>query len=94
MDQSVIISHHTPKGENKRTELMKMVGNNTYYFNSQEGVTPADHNVQYDYNKAVSDTFYGDYDMAEARLEIENPKSLNEYLEDITGHYIEGVNNW
>lgn len=73
---------------------MKMIGNNTYYFNSQEGVTPADHNVKYDYDKAVSDTFYGDYDMAEARLEIENPKPLNEYLEDITGHYVEGVSNW
>lgn len=90
-DQSISLII-TPKG--KRTELMKMVGNNTYYFNSQEGVTPADHNVQYDYDKAVSDTFYGDYNMAEARLEIENPKSLNEYLEDITGHYVEGVNNW
>lgn len=71
-----------------------MVGHNTYYFNSQEGVTTADHNVQYDYDKAVSDSDLGDYDMAEARLEIENPKPLNEYLEDITGHYVEGVNNW
>ena len=71
-----------------------MVGHNTYYFNSQEGVTPADHNVQYDYDKAVSDSDLGDYDMAEARLEIDNPKPLNEYLEDIAGHYVEGVNNW
>jgi hypothetical protein len=73
---------------------MKIVGNNTYYFNSKEGVIPADHAVKYDYDKAVSDTFYGDYDMAEARLEIENPKSLDEYLENIEGHYIEGVSNW
>lgn len=54
---------------------MEMTGHNTYYFNSQEGVTPANHNVKYDYDKAVSDTFYGDYDMAEARLEIENRES-------------------
>ena len=67
---------------------------NTYYYNVAEGVTPADHNVQYDYCKLVSDADLGDYHMAEARLEVENPKSLNEYLEDITGHYVEGVDSW
>ena len=67
---------------------------NTYYYNVPAGVTPADHNVQYDYCKVVSDAYLGNYHMAEARLEVENPKSLNEYLEDITGHYVEGVDNW
>lgn len=66
---------------------------NTYHFNVPEGVTPSDHDVQYDY-KVVSDADLGDYYMAEARLEINNPKSLDEYLEDITEHYVEGVDSW
>lgn len=68
--------------------------NDTYYLNVTQGVTPSDHNVKYDIDKTVSDSDLGDYSVAEARLEIENPKSLGEYLEDITGHYVEGVDSW
>ena len=78
--------------KNKTIEMIKTT-HNTYHFNVPEGVTPSDHDIQYDY-KTVSDADLGDYYMAEARLEVTNPKSLDEYLEDITGHYVEGVNDW
>ena len=67
---------------------------NTYYYNVPAGVTPADHNVQYDYRRLVSDIELGDYYRAEARLTINHAKTVDEYLEDITGHYVEGVDSW
>ena len=66
----------------------------TYHYNVLGGVTPADHNIQYDLDVIVSDTDRGDYHRGVARLEIENAKSFNEYLEDISGHYVEGVGSW
>lgn len=66
----------------------------TYHYNVLGGVTPADHNIQYDLDVIVSDTDRGDYHRGVARLEIENQKSFDEYLEDISGHYVEGVNSW
>lgn len=66
---------------------------NTYYYNVAEGVTPADHDVKYDYYVPVMCT-EGDYIKATARLEIEHTKTVAEYLEDITGHYVEGVDGW
>lgn len=66
----------------------------TYHYNVLGGVTPADHNIQYDLDVIVSDTDRGDYHRGVARLEIENQKSFNEYLEDISGHYVEGVGSW
>ena len=67
---------------------------NTYHYNVLGGVTPADHNVHYDRNELVTDADLGNYRRGVARLEIENPKSFNEYLEDVSGHYVEGVNSW
>lgn len=66
----------------------------TYHYNVLGGVTPADHNIRYDLDVIVSDTDRGDYHRGVARLEIENQKSFDEYLEDISGHYVEGVNSW
>lgn len=66
----------------------------TYHYNVLGGVTPADHNIQYDLDVIVSDTDRGDYHRGVARLEIENKKSFDEYLEDISGHYVEGVDSW
>lgn len=66
----------------------------TYHYNVLGGVTPADHNIQYDLDVIVSDTDRGDYHRGVARLEIENQKSFDEYLKDISGHYVEGVNSW
>lgn len=65
---------------------------NTYYFNAVNGVTPADHDIAYDINWCWGEG--GNYNIASARLEIENGKSYNEYLEDISGHYVEGVKSW
>ena len=73
---------------------METTKRNTYYYNSPKGVTPADHDVKYDYCKTVSDADLGDYDVAEARLEIKNAKTVAEYLDDIAGHYVEGVKSW
>ena len=67
---------------------------NTYHYNVLGGVTPADHNIQYDLDVIVSDTDRGDYHRGVARLEIENKKSFSEYLEDVSGHYVEGVDSW
>ena len=67
---------------------------NTYHYNVLGGVTPADHNIQYDLDVIVSDTDRGDYHRGVARLEIENKKTFSEYLEDISGHYVEGVDSW
>ena len=64
----------------------------TYYFNAVNGVTPADHEITYDVNWCDGEG--GNYNIASARLEIENGKSYSEYLEDISGHYVEGVKNW
>ena len=66
----------------------------TYYYNVLGGVTPADHNVHYDRDELVTDADLGNYRRGVARLEIENPKSFNEYLENVSGHYVEGVNSW
>ena len=66
----------------------------TYYYNFVDGVTPADHNVHYDRNELVTDADLGNYRRGVARLEIENPKPFSEYLEDVSGHYVEGVNSW
>lgn len=67
--------------------------NNTYYYNVASGVTPANHNIVYDYDVLVSSD-NGDYKKAVARLEVENPKPFGDYLEDATGHYVEGVDSW
>ena len=64
----------------------------TYYYNVKGGVTPADHDIKHDINWCDGDSF--GYDIASARLEINNGKSYSEYLEDISGHYVEGVNSW
>ena len=73
---------------------MEQNKNNTYYYNVPAGVTPAEHDVQYSYYVPVSCTGEPDYYMATARLEIEQPKTVAEYLEDPTGHYVEGVDSW
>ena len=67
---------------------------NTYHFNSPKGVTPSEHDIKYDLNVPVSDTDLGNYYRGVARLEIENKKSFDEYLDDISGHYVEGVSSW
>ena len=72
---------------------MSTTSRNTYYYNATAGVTPADHDVKYDYYVPVMCT-EGDYIKVTARLEIEHPKTVSEYLEDITGHYVEGVDGW
>ena len=66
---------------------------NTYHYNVPAGVTPADHDIEYDYHVPVMCS-EGDYIAATARLEIEQPKIVAEYLEDPTGHYVEGVDSW
>ena len=81
-----------PQGTNKN-KTMEQTIRNTYYYNATAGVTPADHDVQYDYYVPVMCT-EGDYIKATARLEIEQPKIVAEYLEDPTGHYVEGVDSW
>lgn len=68
--------------------------NNTYYYNVASGVTPATHNIVYDYDVVVTDADRGSYTKAVARLEIENPKPFGEYLGDGTGHYVESVDGW
>lgn len=73
---------------------MDKTSRNTYYYNATTGVTPADHDVQYSYYVPVSCTGEPDYDMATARLEIDQTKTVSEYLEDPTGHYVEGVDSW
>lgn len=73
---------------------MNAEAKNTYHYNVLGGVTPADHSIQYDLDVIVSDTDRGDYHRGVARLEIENQKSFSEYLEDISGHYVEGVDSW
>lgn len=64
----------------------------TYYYNVKGGVTPADHDIKHAVKWCCGDSF--DYDIASARLEISNPKAYDEYLEDISGHYVEGVSSW
>ena len=78
----------------KQNKTMEQTIRNTYYYNVPAGVTPADHNVQYDHCVLVSCSGEDNYYMASARLEIENTKNVSEYLEDITGHYVEGVDRW
>ena len=73
---------------------METTSRNTYYYHTVHGVTPADHNVKYDYYVPVSCSGEDDYDMASARLEIKHEKTVAEYLEDIAGHYVEGVDSW
>lgn len=73
---------------------MKTNEKKTYYYNVKGGVTPADHDIKYDLFVPVSDADLGDYYRGVARLEIENAKSFDEYLEDISGHYVEGVGSW
>lgn len=64
----------------------------TYYFNAVNGVTPADHDIAYDINWCWGEG--GNYNIASARLEINNPKAYDDYLEDISGHYVECVKSW
>ena len=73
---------------------MSKTSNGTYYYNVPSGVTPADHNIEYSHSVPVTDPKIGRYNSGLAVLVIHNPKSLSEYLEDITGHYIEGVDSW
>lgn len=61
----------------------------TYYYNVKGGVTPADHDIKHAVKWCCGDSF--DYDIASARLEISNPKAYDDYLTDISGHYVEGV---
>ena len=61
----------------------------TYYYNVKGGVTPADHDIKYDVKWFCGEG--ADYDVASARLEISNPKAYDDYLTDISGHYVEGV---
>lgn len=61
----------------------------TYYYNVKGGVTPADHDIAYDINWCWGEG--GNHNISSARLEINNAKSYSEYLEDISGHYVEGV---
>lgn len=61
----------------------------TYYYNVKGGVTPADHDIKHAVNWCDGDSF--GYDIASARLEISNPKAYDDYLTDISGHYVEGV---
>ncbi len=61
----------------------------TYYYNVKGGVTPADHDIKYDVKWLCGEG--ADYDIASARLEISNPKAYDDYLTDISGHYVEGV---
>lgn len=61
----------------------------TYYYNTKGGVTPVDHNIKHDINWCDGDSF--GYDIASARLEISSPKAYDDYLEDISGHYVEGA---
>lgn len=72
---------------------MEQTSNNTYYYHTVHGVTPADHDVKYDYYVPVMCT-EGDYIKATARLEINHEKTVAEYLEDISGHYFEGADSW
>lgn len=72
---------------------MEQNKNNTYYYNVPAGVTPANHDIEYDYHVPVMCS-EGDYIAATARLEISNPKTAADYLEDISGHYVEGVKDW
>ena len=64
----------------------------TYYYNVKGGVTPADHDIKHDINWCDGEG--AGYDIASARLEISNPKAYDEYLEDVSGHYVEGVSSW
>lgn len=61
----------------------------TYYYNVKGGVTPADHDIKHAVKWCWGDSF--DYDIASARLEINNPKAYDDHLTDISGHYVEGV---
>lgn len=61
----------------------------TYYYNVKGGVTPADHDIKYDVKWCCGEG--ADYDVASAYLEINNPKAYDDYLTDISGHYVEGV---
>ena len=56
---------------------MKTNEKKTYHYNVLGGVTPADHNIQYDLFVPVSDADLGNYNRGVARLEIENDKSFN-----------------
>lgn len=62
----------------------------TYYYNAKGGVTPADHDIKHDINWCDGEG----YGITSARLEISNPKTYDDYLTDISGHYVEGVNSW
>ena len=73
---------------------MRQTSRNTYYYHTVSGVTPADHDVQYNYYVPVTCSGEDEYYTATARLEIEQPKTVAEYLDDITRHYVEGVDSW
>lgn len=73
---------------------MSKTSNGTYYYNVPSGVTPADHDIKYSHSVLVKDPNIGNYLSGLASLEIHNPKTVAEYLEDITGHYVEGVDSW
>ena len=62
---------------------------NTYYYNVRGGVTPAYHDIKHDINWCDGEG--AGHDIASARLEISNPKAYDDSLEDISGHYVEGV---
>ena len=72
---------------------MEQNKNNTYYYHTVYGVTPADHEIEYDYCVPVSCS-EGDYIKASARLEINHEETVAEYLDDISGHYFEGADSW
>lgn len=76
-------------GLRNANKTKKMETKKTYYFNAVNGVTPADHDIAYNINWCDGEG--GNYNIASARLEINNAKSYGEYLEDISGHYVEGV---
>ena len=61
----------------------------TYYYNVKGGVTPADHDIKHDVKWFCGEG--ADYDVASAYLEFANPKAYDDYLTDISGHYVEGV---
>lgn len=66
--------------------------NKTYYYNVVGGVRPSDHDITY--SRDWCDGEVADYYIAQARLEVKNPKTFGEYQESPNGHYIEGVNTW
>lgn len=61
----------------------------TYYYNTKGGVTPELHDIKYGIEWCDSEG--AGYHIASARLEISNPKAYDDYLEDISGHYVEGA---